>query len=289
MISLEFAKHLNPARTLVPCSFVFSGSITLQVRLKKALFSCFLLLSLSRLSIKSCVHSVHLSQICIWIRETFSLLLKLQIDLLLVKQVMTGVGVNLDSHVQQLSGKVRGGTWILFSRLYSQRSPLARCPLRRGAAVVIGYDMGSTGRERGRIWMRRPSSSSLLFSNRLPCSFPASAHRCYRSNICTDRIPHSPSSTLCGISFIKIGHKCPNEVCMWGALQQSTASLAPSSEARTTVSQILKLQKKENYLEQRKRIHLSLTCYIKSNRLFPTWEHLTERGQSQLHESHGCC
>lgn len=98
----------------------------------------------------------------------------------------------LHEHVRHLLNlwKVQADSWtlrfLLPYSLYIPHSP--PLPL---AAVVIGYDTGSTGRERGRIWMRRLSSPSLLHSNLLPCSFPALAHRCYRSNIC-----ETASSTL---------------------------------------------------------------------------------------------
>lgn len=99
----------------------------------------------------------------------------------------------LHEHVRHLLKFVKGSSRPLNAPLsppvFSVHPPLS--PPLPLAAVVIGYDTGSTGRERGRIWMRRLSSPSLLHSNLLPCSFPALAHRCYRSNIC-----ETASSTL---------------------------------------------------------------------------------------------
>lgn len=120
-------------------------------------------------------------------------------NLPLSKPVMTGVGVYLgNAHVLHPSEKVQADTRILlfFSlsfcipRTSSHQLPLHPHPAPRLppsfplAAVVIGYDTGSTGRERGRIWMRQMSSSSLLSSNLLPPSSLPLARRCYRSNIC---------------------------------------------------------------------------------------------------------
>ena len=152
------------------------------------------------------------------------ILLKLQIkrdffhNLCLVKQAMTGVGVNLDTHTWGvlLKGSRRHLNIppSLLHSLCSLLQPLARRSPLPLAAVVIGYDTGSTGRERGRIWMRRLSSSSPLFSNLLPCS---SKPELTAVTVATSAWPHPPPSVfhIRAVSFIKIAHKCPNEsVCI---------------------------------------------------------------------------
>lgn len=90
--------------------------------------------------------------------------------------------------------------------------PLLPAPLLPLAAMVIGYDMGSTGRERGRIWMRRMSSSSLLFSNLMPSS---SQPLLAAVTVATSAWPHPLRSFLHPrvLSFIKIVRSCPR-VCV---------------------------------------------------------------------------
>ena len=92
------------------------------------------------------------------------------------KGVVTGVGVYLSTRkcCISLTGSSSHQKTPLSLAVFSVQPPPQHPPALHSllplAAVVIGYDTGSTGREQGRIWMCRMSSSSLLFSNLLPCS-----------------------------------------------------------------------------------------------------------------------
>lgn len=244
----------------------------------------------------SCICSPHTLHMCLYCTEKLShseiltcmshTLLKQQIRKILAfyKRVATGVGVYLCTHTCRISlkGSSRHQKPPLSLSVFSVHPPpVPPCsPALRSllplAAVVIGYDTGSTGRERGCIWMRLTSSSSLLYSNLVPSSSEPSLSTV---TVATSVRPHPLSPLLHPgvISFIKIGRWCPN-VCVF--LRCIAADLVPS--------QLPALQHRtESYDSERitraeKRRHLSQTCYIKSIKYIIAHLGTPQRGSLQL-------
>lgn len=122
------------------------------------------------------------------------------------------------------------------SLLYSPCSepPASPRPLPPLAAVVIGYDTGSTGRESQDAFECAECLRHFSFSNLLPCSSPSLSALPLPWQHLRDRISPHLLFFLHVVSFIKIGRKCLNECARErGALQQRMAGPTRRSEPIT--------------------------------------------------------